>query len=44
MDRPANIKPHLFTRARVPWWSYVLFFVVLGLVMWLSDDLARPAF
>lgn len=44
MDRPADSKPHLFAVAQVPWWSYVLFFVVVGLVIWFSDDFVRPAF
>lgn len=44
MTRLENTKPHLFARARVPWWSYVVFFLVLGLIMWLTDDLVRPAY
>jgi hypothetical protein len=44
MDRPGDIKPYLFTAAHVPWWSVVLFLIVVGLVIWFSDDFVRPAF
>ena len=43
MDLP-DTKPHLLTVAHVPGWSIVLFLIVVGLVLWFSDDFVRPAF
>jgi hypothetical protein len=43
-ERPMEDKPNLFTRGRVPWWSYIIFFIVLGLILWLSDNVVTPAF
>ena len=34
----------VFSPARVPWWSIVLFFVALALILWFTDDVVRPAY
>lgn len=37
-------QPNLFTRGHVPWWSCIIFFIVVGLILWLSDNFVTPAF
>jgi hypothetical protein len=37
-------KPNVFARGRVPWWSYIVFFTVLGLIIWFSDNFVTPAY
>ena len=34
----------VFSPAHVPWWSIVLFFIALALILWSTDDFVRPAY